>query len=40
MITMLFIFRFDTEAYGFDPDESTFSIPTEEVQFDIQYCSD
>ena len=35
----MFIFRFDTEAYGFDPDESTFSIPADEVQLDIRGSS-
>lgn len=27
----LFIHRFDTETYGFDPDETTFSVPSHEV---------
>lgn len=29
----LFIHRFDTETYGFDPDETTFSVPSHEVYF-------
>ena len=34
---MLFFFlRFDSETHEFDPDESTFSIPTNEVKVDDQ----
>lgn len=36
----IFFFRLDIEAYGFDPDENTFSIPMDEVQLDIQNCLD
>lgn len=33
---MFFFLRFDSETHEFDPDESTFSIPTNEVKVDDQ----
>lgn len=34
------LLRFDTEAFGFDPGESTFSIPTDEVCYHCHFSGD